>query len=810
LSVGEQAGGTSSVRDAEVWQVRILDPDGRKVLGGGVLLSERHVLTCAHVLGDADRPDAEFVIDFPRSTSTTSALARVAADGWLPKLADGRRDIAVLEFDGDVGEDIRPAFLGHGRPCVGHPAEVYGHPAGIPDGVWTKGELARTTGPHGEWIQLRGELARHHERVEPGFSGGGVIDLVSGRTVGIVVAAFTGTDRQAAWMIPMEVAAGYSIHVRDALPDDSHADDTLDDQVIAGLARIFTGFDSVINDESRARIIDRLPAAVAARLASPSTSVTALVQACRRRTDMRCLADLATFYEGPSQRSRELDAALENAGVGRLRGSPEQVDSVSEADRDRLVRALCRLPRFQNAQDRRVYLAVFRSRLHDQRNLDLQVLPSDDAVADAGGLVDACLPIPGALQLFLDTIPVMDHDQPGFGELMLQVEALCTERLLTDAERREILRLLRQIPPEMLVEGHRYAAPSSRSHGVRVGPPHRLVPLLESYAQSPGRPPRIIVFTEFLAHQVPGARAALHRWAESTSARLRLYHSEVEALRQEVRRLPVDRAPSVLMVQLSPDAIDTERFLLTATIQHDNVPQRVIELIDEPETIADLRARVDRLFARVMPMIRYDLENFLVEVILPRALITEPVDQWPVTDIMQDPMGSRFRVVLRSLERLRHEMLRPQWMRKWQLAAEQSSPGEHVMLFLDAGRGLSAAQVRAALRPDDKIVLAIGEPPARQREFTPHDAYAAGLSSGVAYILWVRDPALSQTFRDALSAALRNGPVVDLPAVIEHWRRTPDETALGSHTSLLCCDANRIPGQSTGLGLRPPVMRGES
>ena len=66
-----------------LWRARIRDGQLR-VRGGGVLLGSRHVLTCAHVLGDGQRPLAEALVDFVGLPGRPVVGARVSADGWVP------------------------------------------------------------------------------------------------------------------------------------------------------------------------------------------------------------------------------------------------------------------------------------------------------------------------------------------------------------------------------------------------------------------------------------------------------------------------------------------------------------------------------------------------------------------------------------------------------------------------------------------------------------------------------------------------------------------------------------------------------
>src|SRR5262245_1477763 len=86
------------------------------VVGAGFLISERHVITCAHVVADASniprttlqQPDEEIRFDFPLIDPSNTVNAKVVF--WLPMLSrepaqpDGNEDIAVLEITNGLSQ----------------------------------------------------------------------------------------------------------------------------------------------------------------------------------------------------------------------------------------------------------------------------------------------------------------------------------------------------------------------------------------------------------------------------------------------------------------------------------------------------------------------------------------------------------------------------------------------------------------------------------------------------------------------------------------------------------------------------------
>ncbi len=185
------------------WRVKV--GGGRR--GAGVLLDERHVLTCAHVVGDeSERVTVSSAVCLPE----WRIGARVVPGSWAYRGDDTRRgDVALLELD-------EPTPCGaHTRlwcaPLSGGRVRAHGFPRAEPYGISVDAELAGDGGRGGEF----GLLNRVHadgQWIEPGYSGAGVVVLDgdhAGHVIGIVVADYRNADARAAWMMPTETIRGY-------------------------------------------------------------------------------------------------------------------------------------------------------------------------------------------------------------------------------------------------------------------------------------------------------------------------------------------------------------------------------------------------------------------------------------------------------------------------------------------------------------------------------------------------------------------------------------------------------------------------
>jgi hypothetical protein len=803
------------------WRARISDGNGR-ILGSGVLITDHQVLTCAHVIagtGSVEHPRVPVTIDFPASHTGVSVAASVPDDGWFPALASGEGDVAVLELAGTPPEDVEPALLGRGIPCVGRVAHAFGHPSRVPDGVWTEGRIFGSAGPRGEWLQLSGGLAMYDERIEPGFSGGGVKDGVTGRVVGVIVAAYTSQDSRLAWMVPMEVVARYWSPLSELMGGQPVGEDQLDTAAVGALVEAFGHARAMADEARRQQVVHLLPAHVRATLQRRSLTArdtASIVVACLRfEAGIAELADVVRYIEGPSERIRALDRVLAELGMGSTalnRTVPEPTEPLGRKDHRQLLDGFLRLPGMRSTSTRRDYVDMLARYLRQERGTELGFAASEDPLIDVWKLIDRCHGIPGALRLFLEVISPFEGTRSGFGELSLLVEALYPEPLLTDAERDELVELLRGAPAATVTAAHRFSAPR-RGTGIdaEFGSVPDVIRLVESYAQAPDRPPRILAFAEYLAHQIDGAQGPLHRWIDRTAARLRLFQGDIRAVCRSAREVPRQLHRYQFIVELAPDAIDVDQYLLSAALQRDSEPEKQLETSDHPDEPAPLPTvvgRVDELLRRVPGQVNYELGGFSVEVVLPRALITKPVDQWQLTDLIPYAVGTRYPVILRSRNRLRRDDLWPQWRRKWDAVKRQDVADPEAVYFLDRPGELSPPLLRDQLWPDDKLLLCLGYPLGEARDIATPDEFAAGLAAGVPVIAWCRDPAYAKEFRQAMTRWAAEHPVRDLARQVFMWR-SGHQSELRRHITLVYCDADRVPRQFVGRGrLGPPAQKG--
>ena len=170
------------------------------IVGTGFLVTERQVLTCAHVVADAmdiprdieKKPAGTLHLDFPLVAPGNILTAQVIL--WRPKV-----DIAGLALDNKPPVGVQPARLVISSIFWNHAFRAFGFPEGYDRGVWASGVLRGRQSAG--WVQIE-DVKETGYWVQPGFSGTAVWDEQLNGVVGMAVAADTDLGIRAAFMIP--------------------------------------------------------------------------------------------------------------------------------------------------------------------------------------------------------------------------------------------------------------------------------------------------------------------------------------------------------------------------------------------------------------------------------------------------------------------------------------------------------------------------------------------------------------------------------------------------------------------------------
>ncbi|MHB9859349.1 trypsin-like serine peptidase [Streptomyces sp. YIM S03343] len=194
------------------WRVRVDDEEGTPC-GAGVLLDDRHVLTCAHVVryaGAAPGGTTSHVrISSAACRPEWTRTAHVAPGTWVHEHGTQRGDVALLELDEPANCGTRTTLWK--APLSGGTVRMYGFPQHEPFGMQTDARLAGSGHRQGE-LGLLNRIHQGDPWIEPGYSGAGAMAVggeFCGRVIGIVVADYVNGDEKAAWMLPTETILRY-------------------------------------------------------------------------------------------------------------------------------------------------------------------------------------------------------------------------------------------------------------------------------------------------------------------------------------------------------------------------------------------------------------------------------------------------------------------------------------------------------------------------------------------------------------------------------------------------------------------------
>lgn len=193
------------------WHVRVeCGPE----VGAGFLVSERHVLTCAHVVDHGDGA----TVALANSGRPEPLSARVVArGGWRGGGDPG--DVAVLELDVPVSGVPAARFAdpgdAHGR--VGRDLVSYGFPEGFDEGTLAKyrpfaGQLIAD-----EWVHLEA-VSAHGQPLAAGFSGSAAVIEGTGLVAGMVTSIAADPEVRTGRMLPVQVLVRYWPPLADLVP----------------------------------------------------------------------------------------------------------------------------------------------------------------------------------------------------------------------------------------------------------------------------------------------------------------------------------------------------------------------------------------------------------------------------------------------------------------------------------------------------------------------------------------------------------------------------------------------------------------
>ncbi|MGH3778594.1 MAG: effector-associated domain 2-containing protein [Pseudonocardiaceae bacterium] len=468
-------------------------------------------------------------------------------------------------------------------------------------------------------------------------------------------------------------------------------------------------------------------------------------------------------------------------------------------EREGLLSAFTRLPGMRDQARRTLYIEELAKRFPTV----LTTPRYDDSQHDVWSLLEVCSQLPGAISQLLEIVTVFHRDNQWLSPLRVMVHSLFPAALLLDSERDRLIRLLDEVDVPVLAASYRYAARATFDE-----PPPDLTDVaavvrrMEAHLGRPRQLPAVFDFADHTAHQTRGwVDGDIHRWLDEVAARLGFAdRADIDAMCAATRRRLNQLRRYYFAVQLVPDNVLADRYLLSAWLQHDRSPEEPIHRDDEAVPLSDVGERLFDLLRQVPEHVDDDIEELVVELILPRALITWPVDQWQVDREFPHALGTAYPVVVRSLDRLRRPDLHAPWERKWRWLTRNDRRADHSYFRdVEVHDQPAVSALRAMLlRNESPVALVMRTPPLKSDGLSA-DAFSAGLQGGIPIMVWCRDTTMSKDFQEQIRISLANGDLLRLPQRVFELRLLAAENAgqgddhVGCHVTLLWDDFDRIP-----------------
>ncbi len=468
---------------------------------------------------------------------------------------------------------------------------------------------------------------------------------------------------------------------------------------------------------------------------------------------------------------------------------------LSVRELDLLCTAFMALPGVRDVHARELYLEV----LDGEVDTPLSFTRHPDLRHDMFSILHTCM-VHGVIRKLVEVVRQFHPGTTAMVELDSAVNVLFPEEFLLAGERDQIVALLGGLDRVQLLEAFRYAGPLAwQTMVIDLTDPVDVVLQLESCIGRPDLPPPLLMFADYLAHQLDAVRdAEYHRWIDAVGGRKKVPTAQLRALCSATKPRLDAVGRYYFVVQLVPDGVDPDRYLTSAWLQRHGSIEEPLYRNDEALHLEEIKDLLPQLLSTAHQGAGGG--DMTLEFILPRRLINLPIDQWVIDEILPHALGMDYAVVIRSLDRMKRKKSHRAWQLKSQwldTTGHVKTPPESVMWLSRPGTRAPGALYGSLLRDDSMVALAMNFPPESSAELKS-DELTAALYAGIPIILWVRDETFGSNFEKELRKVLVERGLHELPAQLLRLRREADEKqTLGSNITLIYDDYKRIPESFT-------------
>lgn len=438
-------------------------------------------------------------------------------------------------------------------------------------------------------------------------------------------------------------------------------------------------------------------------------------------------------------------------------------------------------------------------------------LPVDDepnTLRHLYAIVDACRQRTDGLSALLEELDRVELGATTMHPVRQFITEMTLDEVWPAAERDGLFILLQGVVVQDIGEVYRFVG----GRGAPELPAQTTFPevfrALETLNSDVNGLPKPLVFVEYLAARVRNELGSeLRRWADRQAHRLRVV-TELQATRRKFVQVTAPESPPprshgylLLMLRLEGPAGALFRLSYWAQLDvsngwhPDRGPDFVGDLEHVKHRVAELVQTTSANWARYEPKIT-------VEFVLSDDLLNLDVDQWnwETESPIPEPVGCRFPVVVRSLERMKNRHWHTSWRTRWkELQAQLNRANSIAHGASYRNEACDAHGLRALTSTFERmpglVSLILSEPPMSGRN--GHSQVTVGLRAGVPVIMWHRRNCVSDDFLVMAEKLLHD----DSPEhVLERTRFVrsiafevgPDTDHVGNFLTVMWDDPDRV------------------
>lgn len=446
------------------------------------------------------------------------------------------------------------------------------------------------------------------------------------------------------------------------------------------------------------------------------------------------------------------------------------------------VDALLKVPVIQDAEGRRTLQRWVERGLkkhgvfEEHRNVRLYVLH----------VVEVCSRYPAGLTILADALTLLDPDSTEMRQALRLLPKVIVRGLLPELERDSLRAMLTGLEAPGVVDAYLAAAGAS-AHAVHVRSVDawQAFEELEEMNTHPGGLAPCLVFVELLTESVDRRQAEMFRaWVDRQAMLLGL-EGELQRLRSQSPSHAANRLPVAhLIIQVLPLGRERDRYQISHWRQVDPrgwYPER-------GEDTEAGEAGLERAVEALIRALEIDLAWFdgpiYLELILPRELLHVRVEEWVIesdTDV-PTPLGLKYPLVLRSLERMRRADWHRELRGRWNHIGDEAV-GEATYWCRPGGESIS--QLEQALTSERRLVsMVLSGSPVQPDAPSRVDELVVGLRTGLPVLIWDRESCEHQMFKEGVRR-LMQGDLTELPERVKSVRASATDPRGHDHGHLV-------------------------